>query len=157
MEYRHYWSAERAHSDYATAWPRLLEDTRVIIDAVRSTGTVIAGPSGFYRPILDAAEGIAFNGDATTDLAADTFYLAPPEPVPDRAWLHCDTGRCPYDLAVAAVLLRCRLLLPGVFLLGSDGGWDDGWLGARRLVGELFGSTPPGSVLHPVPGPGGEG
>jgi hypothetical protein len=69
----------------------------------------------------------------------------------------CKTNRKPYDAAVAAVLLRCALLLPGVFLVRSDGAWDGEWAhgaarasgialpSARDIVGALFGSVPDAS------------
>jgi len=162
MGYTHYWDAPTAHPDYAAAWPCIITDTQAIITAVRGAGIVIAGPDGFGRPLLDA-EGIAFNGDATGDLDYEAFVLAAPGPVPRFEHLFCKTGRRPYDLAVAAVLLRCHLLLPEVFRIGSDGDWDREWLhGAippaldaqdpvpspRRLVADLFGPIPDASPLR---------
>jgi hypothetical protein len=76
----------------------------------------------------------------------------------------CKTNRCPYDLAVATLLLRCRLLLPEVVLVRSDGGWDGEWrhgvmpdvdgVGARQLVADLFGPVPDASPFHPSDLPG---
>jgi len=170
MGYTHYWTVPRTDCDYAEAWPVILDDTRLIIDAVRATGVVIAGPDGYRRPILDPVEGIAFNGDATTDLDYETFVRLPPVTA-DRPSVagFCKTGQRPYDLAVAAVLLRCRLLLPTVFLIRSDGNWDGEWargvvpgpasrgIGARRLVADLFGDVPDSDPFHPTLLPGGEG
>ncbi len=101
-----------AHPDYATAWPGIIDDTRRIIDVVRASGVVIAGPDGYRRPVLDPVEGIAFNGDATTDLDYETFLLTPPLPA-DRARTVgvCKTGRKPYDLAVACARPVNPLLL----------------------------------------------
>lgn len=56
-------------------------------------------------------------------------------------------------MAVAAILLRCHLLVPEAFLIHSDGGWDEEWardmtfpsvggLSARALVAEFFGGVP---------------
>ena len=167
MGYTHHWSIPLAHPDYAKAWPGIIDDTRRIIDAVRATGVVIAGPDGYRRPILDTTQGIAFNGDATTDLDYETFVIAPPVPADrPRTFGFCKTGRRPYDLAVATVLLRCRLLLPEVFLIRSTGDWEREWahgvtpslpgaagraLGARRLVADLFGAVPRTNPLHPTP------
>jgi hypothetical protein len=162
MGYTHYWSVRRADRAYAEAWPRIIDDTRRIIDAVRTIGVVIAGPDGHRRPILDPDEGVAFNGDATTDLDSDAFTLKPPTSVPGPGWAFCKTERRPYDLAVAAVLLRCRLLLPGLFLIASDGRWDREWshgvlpaaagagqaVGARQLVSDLFGDVPDANPFH---------
>ena len=131
MGYTHSWCVPLAHRDYLAVWPAIVEDTRRIIDAVRGHGIVIAGYDGWRRPTLDSdGHGIAFNGDASTDLDADTFRLTPPMPVMaplQRPVNFCKTNRKPYDLAVAAVLLRCHLLLPGVFLIRSNGAWDTEW------------------------------
>lgn len=171
MGHTHYWSVQRSHPDYATAWPVILDDTRRVIDAVRTAGVVIAGPDGYRRPILDPVEGIAFNGDATTDLDYEAFVLQPPSLAPGYTWAFCKTGRRPYDLAVAAVLLRCRLLLPDVFPIASDGDWDGEWahgvlpgvpgaghaVAPRQLVADLFGPVPQRSPFHPTSLPYGEG
>ncbi|MEU4427689.1 hypothetical protein AB0F81_44295 [Actinoplanes sp. NPDC024001] len=166
MAYSHYWSVPLTHPDYRAAWPRLVADTARIIDAVRGHGIVIAGPHGFGRPLLNPACDLSFNGDATSDLDGDTFRLpAPPAAGDATIWEanFCKTGRKPYDAAVAAVLLRARLLLPQVFLLSSDGHWNRQWRvgarlpGARRrapatraLISTLFGPIPPGNPLTTV-------
>ncbi|MEV4199385.1 hypothetical protein [Micromonospora globbae] len=171
MGYTHYWSVPLSHRDYATAWPTLIDDTRRIIGAVRATGVVIAGPDGYRRPVLDPAAGIEFNGDATTDLDYEAFVLQPPSLRPGYTRAFCKTGRRPYDLAVAAVLLRARLLLPDVFLIRSDGSWDGEWahgvlpgipgaghaVAPRQLVADLFGPVPQRSPFHPTTLPYGEG
>jgi hypothetical protein len=163
MGYTHYWSLPPGDPRYAMVWPVIVEDTRRIVDAVRDLGVVIAGPDGHRRPVLAVSAGIAFNGDATTDLDYETFAVAAPGfGGPPRAEF-CKTGRRPYDLAVAAVLLRCRLMLPGVFLIGSDGDWDREWLtgvadvagpaagiGARRLLADLFGDIPRDNPFRPT-------
>jgi hypothetical protein len=158
MAYSHYWTVPRAHRDYVAAWPSILDDTRRIIDAVRQHGVVIAGYDGLRRPALHAdGHGIAFNGDASTDLDAQPFNLTPPLPIAPtygQPFSLCKTNRKPYDVAVAAVLLRCALLLPDVFLIRSDGAWDQEWAhgaargsgltlpSARDIVGALFGPVP---------------
>ena len=155
MGYTHYWTLPPGDPRYAMEWPRIVADARRVVSAVRQRGMVIAGPDGYRRPMLDVSAGVAFNGDATTDLDYETFALAAPGLGGPARTEFCKTGRRPYDLAVTAVLLRCRLLLPDVFLIGSDGDWDGEWLsgvadvgplhglGARRLVAELFGEVPP--------------
>lgn len=162
MGYTHYWVAPTADPDYAAAWPAILTDTRAIVTAVRAAGIVIAGPDGYRRPLLDD-DGIAFNGDATSDLDYDIFALAPPGAPPGHGDAFCKTAYRPYDLAVCAVLLRCQLLLPDQFYLRSDGRWDREWLrgtmptapdaqhavpGARRLVAALFGPVPDASPFR---------
>jgi hypothetical protein len=162
MGYTHYWDAPTAHLDYAAVWPGIITDTRKIITAVRAAGIVIAGPAGRRRPQLDAG-GIALNGDATSDLDCESFILAPPGLAPSVGHSFCKTERRPYDLAVAAVLLRCHLLLPGTFRIWSDGGWDREWLhgvippapdarhlvpSPRRLVADVFGPVSEASPLR---------
>jgi hypothetical protein len=157
MGYTHYWSLPSGDPRYAMRWPGIVEDARRIVRAVRDLGVVIAGPDGYRRPVLDVSGCIAFNGDATTDLDYEPFALAAPGfGGPPRSEF-CKTGRRPYDVAVTAVLLRCHLLLPDVFLIGSDGHWDHEWLtsaipdsdgpgrgiGARRLLADLFDAIPP--------------
>src|SRR6266545_4647011 len=130
--YAHRYAYLPADPRWARVWPQILEDARTIVEQVRRTGVVIAGPDGLRRPIFDPGFGVEFNGDATTALAI------------------CRTGAKPYDLAVAALLLRCAQLVPDVFALDSDGGWDTQWLtghhpvpagvlaSPRNLVGMLF-------------------
>ncbi|HEY2670149.1 MAG TPA: hypothetical protein VGJ07_07195 [Rugosimonospora sp.] len=166
MGYTHYWTVPSTHPGYTAAWPGIVADARRIITAVRAAGIVIAGPDGYHRPTCDLVEGIAFNGDATSDLDYETFWLQPPGWAPRCARGFCKTERRPYDLAVAAVLLRCHLLLPDLFAIGSDGDWDREWLygaipsapdarhtrpGARRLVAELFGPVPDASPFQRPP------
>jgi len=100
MGYTHYWTVPTTHPDYSRRWPRIVGDTRSIITAVRGAGIVVAGSDGHHRPQVDEGEGIAFNGDATTDLDHETFTLRPPgHGVVDD---FCKT-RKPYDLAVTCV------------------------------------------------------
>jgi hypothetical protein len=164
MGYTHYWTLPPGDPRYAMRWPGIVEDTRRIVDAVRDLGVVIAGPDGYRRPVLDLSAGIAFNGDATSDLDYDTFALTAPGFGGAPRTEFCKTGRRPYDLAVTAVLLRCHLLLPDVFLIGSDGEWEHEWLtgavpdatgptagiGARRLLADLFGNTPKDNPFRPA-------
>lgn len=156
MAYMHSWSARRAHPDYATAWPVLLDEARYIIDILGRIGVVIAGPDGHAPRILDDTRGILLNGDARTHLAHEGFHLEPPAPGPGFTWAACKTARHPYDLAVTALLLRGMLLMPDAFLVHSDGDWEMEWAPARHLVGELFGPAPSTDPLSPEPLPHGE-
>ncbi|MEJ3745524.1 hypothetical protein WEI85_19810 [Actinomycetes bacterium KLBMP 9797] len=174
MGYTHYWSVRRGHPGYAQAWPGIVGDARRIIDAVGATGVAVAGPNGYGQAVLDLAEGIAFNGDGTAGLDYEAFRLGPPAPFwTGDTWAFCKTAGRPYDLAVTAVLLRCRLLLPRVVQIQSDGRWDDEWLrgaqpalssaaglrpaGARALVTDLFGAVPTASPFDRWRPPGVEG
>src|SRR5438270_13034135 len=150
--YAHRYAYLPADPQWVQAWPQILDDVRTIVEQVRRLGVVIAGPDGLRRPVFDPGMGIDFNGDATTDLAGDTFTLmAPLFTAPTvTAQATCRTGAKPHDLAVAAVLLRCVQLVPDVFVVDSDGGWDTDWAtghppvpggvlaSPRSLVGVLF-------------------
>jgi hypothetical protein len=150
--YAHRYAYLPADPRWVQAWPQVLDDARTIVEHVRRLGVVIAGPDGLHRPIFDPAFGVDFNGDATTDLAADTFtVMAPLFTHPTvTAQAACATRAMPYDLAVTTLLLRCVQLVPDVFVLDSDGGWDTEWLtgtqparsrtvaSPRNLVGLLF-------------------
>jgi hypothetical protein len=159
MRYAHRYAYLPGDPRYAQAWPQILTDTATIIEHVRRAGIVIAGPAGYRRPILDQLDGIGCNGDATTDLDADPFTVLAPLPT-SRAPVTsavCRTGRKPYDLAVTSILLRCHQLVPAVFAIDSDGGWDTDWLigpqptragatlSARELIGQLFEPYPQAS------------
>ena len=151
--YAHRYAYLPADPRWAQAWPQILDDARTIVEQVRRLGVVIAGPDGLRRPVFDPAFGVGFNGDATTDLAGDTFTVMAPMFIGSTvtAQAICRTGAKPYDLAVAALLLRCAQLVPNVFVLDSDGGWDTQWLtghhpasagtvlaSPRNLIGMLF-------------------
>jgi hypothetical protein len=140
MRYAHRYAYLPADPAWAQAWPQILSDARTVIDAVRRAGIVIAGPDGYRRPVLDPVEGIGCNGDATTDLDGDPFTLLTPLPIGrvPVASAACRTGRKPYDLAVATILLRCAQLAPEVFVIDSDGSWGTDWLhGPRRAPGRV--------------------
>ncbi len=166
MGYTNCWAYQPTHPAYANAWPTILDDTRTIINRVRKAGIVIAGPDGHCRPILDPTDGIGFNGDATSDLDCEAFQLLAPLSAIRRgtptATAFCKTNRKPYDLAVAAVLLRCVMLVPEAFAIASNGRLEREWthgamafdpaqpaeLGARAVVAELFGTAPVDSPLR---------
>jgi len=164
MRYAHRYAYLPADPAWAQAWPQILADARTVIDAVRRAGIVIAGPDGYRRPVLDVLDGVGCNGDATTDLDADPFTLLAPLPTSRApvASAACRTGRKPYDLAVTAILLRCVQLVPEVFLIDSDGGWDTDWLigprgtsgravpSARELLGQLFDPAPTASPFRDI-------
>ncbi|AEV84409.1 hypothetical protein ACWT_3386 [Actinoplanes sp. SE50] len=166
MGYLHYWSLLLNDPAYQAAWPQLVNDTVRIVDAVRRAGIDLAGPLGDNRPILDATGDLTFNGDRVAGHAADTFTLRRPQNGGDRPqWIagYCDTKRFPYDLAVAATLLRCHLLVPTALTLSSDGSWERQWKygkklpgrrrrapAARTLLTDLFGPIPDTDPLTPL-------
>ncbi|KUL25832.1 hypothetical protein [Actinoplanes awajinensis] len=156
MGYTHYWSLLLNDPAYQTCWPQLVSDTARIVDAARRAGIVITGPYGWGRPTFDPGCDISFNGDGADDLSADTFVL----PVPERdehrpLWIanFCKTHRRPYDLAVTATLLRCRLLAPHALTLSSDGAWNRQWKYGRKLPGSRRRAPSPRALLSTLFGP----
>lgn len=160
----HSWAYQPSHPAYRTVWPTLLGDARRIIDHVRGLGIVIAGPHGRRTPLLDIADAVSFNGDASTDLAGSPFTLLAPLPQhprgPATAMATVTTNRKPYELAVTAVLLRAVLLVPEAFAAASDLSWTQwgqafqAWPPAawstspRRIVADLFDAHPADSPLR---------
>ncbi len=160
----HSWAYQPSHPAYRKAWPTLLGDTRRIIDHVRSLGIAIAGPDGRRAPLLDIADAVSFNGDASTDLAGGAFTLLAPLPEhprgPATATASVTTNRKPYELAVAATLLHAALLVPQAFAIASDLSWTQwgqgfpAWPKAargtspRRVVADLFDARPAASPLR---------
>ncbi|GAA1577218.1 hypothetical protein GCM10009827_118820 [Dactylosporangium maewongense] len=138
MGYTHSWRYRPGSADYAAAWPQILTDVTHLLGTLQGDAIDLAGPQGYALPIIDPVDGIAFNGAVPEDY--ECFDLD--SPGPDRpVWRFCKTDRRPYDLAVTAVLLRCHQLLPGSFLIGSDGSWDRDWHAARGVVRECFGAV----------------
>ena len=129
-------------------------------------------PAPACAPEFDGV--IAFNGSARHRENLQPFLISPTVPDAGRdpylaygyastgfVARHCDTDRASYDLAVAAVLLRCHQLAPTAFAISSDGGWLVEWqhgahvwadglapdpapplpVAARSVVIELFGNV----------------
>ena len=137
-------------------------DARRIVDRVRAAGVVIEGFGG-KPPVSDA--GIAFDGDEEAELDGESFVIRPAlDDIPPWGTneqgvveMFCKTESFPYDLAVTAILLRCRLIAPDAFQVASDGDWGDEWaqdatypptgMSTRGLVTELFGECPAESPL----------
>ena len=152
MGYSHYWSHLPEHDQFRARWPRMVLDTKTILTHVQTAHSIrLRGLTGHGLPLL--TEGaIGFNGDAAENMDYESFWLhhAPPNRTTEPhaaaryhstgfVWTFCKTARLPYDLAVCVVLLRCHLLAPEVFVIGSDGGWDNEWITARAVYAELFG------------------
>jgi len=114
---------------------------------------VIAGPDGLRRPSSTPAVGIEFNGDATSDLAGDTFTVtAPCSPTPPPPRRGC-VGPVPNRTTwPAALLLRCVQLVPDVFALDSDEAGTP--LGHRPSAGirpDRLAAQPGRDAVRPVP------
>lgn len=173
--YSHAYTCWPHHPGYVAAWPLLHHDIARILDHVQAAGIVLTGPA-HGLPLADPVDGVAFNGDERCGLDGATFTLGPPwTPITTRRYGNaprgiCSTDRKPYDVAVCAVLLRCLVLLPGLFTVTSNGGWDREWsagaiwsndqrnpphtaaaapLSARGIVTDLFGTAFGPSLLNP--------
>lgn len=146
MGYTHYFRYEPNQPGFRAGWPRMVQDAQRIVERVQAAGIVIEGLDS--EPPVSIAR-IAFDGDE--ELAGESFIISPTSEQ-DVVQNFCKTGRFPYDLAVTAILLRCRLIAPDAFCFGSDGDWNDDWaedatwpstgLSTRGLVAELFGECP---------------
>jgi hypothetical protein len=163
MGYTHHYRYSPEHPSFRDAWPQMVTDAQRIVDRVQDAGVIILGFDGI-PPV--SATGIAFGGDYTQELTAESFIISPSlERL--RPWHYngagvvqtfCKTERYPYDLAVTAILLRCRSIAPDAFFVSSDGDWDDDWsqdathpptgLSTRGVVTELFGDYPTASPFN---------
>lgn len=148
MGYTHTFRIQPGGREYADAWPYLIKDAQRIITAViDSHGIVLSGHSAGTAPLINASEGICFNGDISRNLHLDTFTIAPPGPVSTSApddclqWRHVKTECLPYDLAVTGVLLRMRQLMPRTCAIGGSGSWHRDWAKARTLNWRVFGTS----------------
>ncbi len=167
--YSHYWGYDPIDPSFLAAWPQMVADARVIADYVRSELAItLADGLGGGEPQIDE-RAICLNGSRREGLHYQTFAIWP-EPWKvwaesaregHRGWakserLHyrqrglvewfCKTARQPYDIAVAAILLRCQHLAPDAFAIDSDGSWEVDWQpalepptpGAVGVVNTLF-------------------
>ena len=141
MGYTHHFAYLPHSLQLRRAWPLLRLDTARILSEARRSGVFVAGVLGDEEPLLDE-QVIAFNGRGNQQ--RDMFVLSRTALTNRSRWgrrymlAACETGRRPYDLAVAAVLLRTWQLAPKAISLGSDGTWDEDWRAARELVADLF-------------------
>jgi hypothetical protein len=145
MGYSHTFSYDPADPRFQAAWPRMTADARTIIDAVFHLDIGVSGPRGEIEPAI-TDDIIAFNGMRRRGEDCDALLItaAPPgdrRDAPGHRTSECETSRNPYDLAVAAVLLRCHRLAPQSFRIDSTGRWNGEWIyGAQH---SQSGPTPP--------------
>jgi len=143
MSYAHSFRYAPTAATFRRMWPRMVADAARIVGYLESFNVALRSRTGYSAPEFDrSGDGvIAFNGSARRGEHQQPFVLRPM--VPDRrrdplvasrfstdgfVTGHCDTDRAPYDVAVAAVLLRCHQLAPTVFTIASVGDWDREWL-----------------------------
>ena len=139
--------------EFQAIWPQLVEDARQITRAVSARRIRLRGGHGSGEPVLTSErielewpwEGrrvferglIYLNGDREREEDGETFMLVPVGEMADvlsSGWW-CKTGRCPYDLAVSAILLRAAALAPEHVSVAT--GDADDWRSGRTLLGEL--------------------
>lgn len=156
MVYTHYWAYQPDSASFATAFPQLVCDARLILSHLSARGVALADPSGIGEPLLNEAV-IAFNGVRPD--TGENFVLAPGagSGITEHTRTgepfrldYCQTRHQPYDLAVTAVLLRAQQLARSDLVLASDGSWADDWHPARTLLGDLFGAAPQIDALMPL-------
>lgn len=154
MSYTHYWRYDPRNSLYVAAEPQLLDDARRIILAAKRRGIYVTSPWRRNGERVSTG-GIALNGwpppystEDPDNFWEESFVLGelgylgaiqePKESDSDSLkWVKqeyqmmgelfgsCTTAGKPYDLVVATLLLRASELMRGVFLVSSDGCWDD--------------------------------
>jgi hypothetical protein len=167
MGYTNYWSYLPDHAEFVDAWPQITADARRIIDVASDLHDLEVGPgvddyTGHHNAETNEtwiwlngptpAEGCETlliwgpGGDARERISHQLGWLGDV----DYVWGFCKTARLPYDTVVCAILLRCRVLCPRAFAIGSDGKWgaewaDGAWDGdysPRALYRDCFGAEP---------------
>lgn len=125
MGYTHYWRG------WVTLSDSFITDVQAIIE---QSGVTIAGWDGEGEPTLTNEE-IRLNGSVVGDNDHETFLLINGV---NRSTSFCKTAHKPYDIVVAAILLRAANLNKG-FKVESDGNWEnDDWTAARDLYFMVF-------------------
>ncbi len=107
MGYTHYWRG------WVTLSDSFITDVQAIIE---QSGVTIAGWDGEGEPTLTNEE-IRLNGSVVGDNDHETFLLINGV---NRSTSFCKTAHKPYDIVVAAILLRAANLNKG-FKVESDG------------------------------------
>ncbi|OXV08650.1 hypothetical protein Egran_03587 [Elaphomyces granulatus] len=116
MGYTHYWGNkdpspedEQVWKDF---WPQLVSDAAIIID--RAGVPIQRDYEDTRPPLLSVQEGIYLNGVGFDGY--ETFAMDP-----SGSWGFCKTAHKPYDVVVAAILLRASVLMGKAFYVSSDG------------------------------------
>jgi len=145
--YEHYYYIKWDSPKCFEAWPQLVEDARLIIEAadVDLTGNWNERKEPI-PPIVNLGQ-ICVNGIAENGHEPFVFGPNPTNPYNgERVDPHefsdresVKTNRKPYNLVVATFLLRAHYLLREECKFHSDGGWDDDeWVAARDLYQILW-------------------
>jgi hypothetical protein len=142
---------------FLAAWPQMVADARRLIGQATYHGIEVGpgAPGVSQQPEAETSrKAIWLNG--IRGESCETFYLPGPgrganERIAyqqgwlgdvDYVWLFCKTDHQPYDTVVAAILLRCHVLAPDAFVIGSDGSWGQEWATPRAVYRECFDDEP---------------
>ena len=87
----------------------LVDAINAILSDCRNRGIIIKNGWGEGSPIVNEDEGILFNGDASTGLDHETFYITNNEQELNN-WEFYKTARKPYDYAVRRALEEAERL-----------------------------------------------
>jgi hypothetical protein len=131
FRYTHYWGHPKDKQVWKDFWPQLVSDAAVIIG--RAGIPLQRDYEDTRPPLLSVQEGIHLNGVGGD--GHEAFAMNP-----SGSWDFCKTARKPYDVVVATILLRARILMGEAFSWSSDGVWgEDGpWLDAEELFGRIW-------------------
>ncbi|KAH8594260.1 heterokaryon incompatibility protein-domain-containing protein [Bisporella sp. PMI_857] len=162
MGYSQLWTI-KSRAKWLAVWPRLVADTRTILDAadidltsdriwdMMEVQSCYGGSDEAVRklrdpppPIVDEETGIIFNGihnDGCEPFVLEPFPQPPYET--EKLTFSCKTNRRPYDTVVCAVLTRAKQLLRDAFYAGlptksQADDEDDGWARAFSMIALLW-------------------
>jgi len=130
MGYTHYYRG------WVTLSESLVDDIRRIATA---SGVRLNDYDGTGEPVFEPENMVRLNGCAADEADYETFTLVHGVNHSDSL---CKTGRRPYDVVVATILLRASIRSRR-FKIKSDGEWnEDEWQAARGLYFAVFGELP---------------
>lgn len=140
MGYSHYFYQYRDFTD--KEWSLITSITQQALDSLPNP-LIIRGAMGTGDPVIDG-ESISFNGDETTGMDHETFFLPKKMPeIPswqsspgDQVFSFCKTAQKPYDLLVTTALLIAHAVAPDALTYSSDGG-DDDWERSIQLFNAI--------------------
>ena len=134
MGFARWYVIDTEHPEFRAAWPQLVADARLIVDEVSARGISIRGGAGVGDPIVsvqyaeESVDGevsifergaIWFNGDR--EARGGLRDLRHPAIKHPNEGMFTKTEELPYDLAVAAVMVRAKALAPAAVRLVPPG------------------------------------
>jgi ribosome modulation factor len=166
-DYDQFYAYKPDDPEFIKAWPRMVADARRLIKHARHAHGLHVGPgiSGVKgHPYAETNQRRIWLNGGTPAESFDPLLIWPAGGRArdrirnqrgwfgdvDYVWQYCHTGRLPYDTVVCAILLRCHVLAPRAFVIGSRAAWEGEWRdGAsdvvhspRALYRECFGREP---------------